>query len=54
MNRSARLPASSSPCAKRMGRGTMCNMVEGPTTPDRPSTALRAVPLPIASGDRED
>jgi len=44
----------SSLSAKRMGRGTMRSMVEGLTDSDCPSTALRAVPLPIACGDRED
>ncbi|HEX8448414.1 MAG TPA: hypothetical protein VF652_02380, partial [Allosphingosinicella sp.] len=46
---------SSSPCAKRMGRGTMRSMVEGlRQAADRPSTTHRVVPLPIACGDRED
>jgi error-prone DNA polymerase len=46
--------ASSSLSAKRMGRGTVRRTVEGQTAPEGPSTALRAVPLPIAFGDRED
>ena len=32
----------------------MRSMVEGQSGSDSPSTALRAVPLPIACGDRED
>src|SRR5688572_8822706 len=35
-----------------MGRGTMQSMVEGQSRPQRPSTALRAVPLPIRCADR--
>ena len=47
-----------------MGRGTKRSLVEGPAAflipadpvekAASPSTALRAVPLPIACGDRED
>jgi hypothetical protein len=37
-----------------MGRGTVRSMVEGLRTPDCPSTALRAVPLPVRCADRED
>jgi sugar transferase (PEP-CTERM/EpsH1 system associated) len=37
-----------------MGRGTMRSMVEGLAAPEGPSTALRAVPLPIGFADRED
>ena len=32
----------------------MRSMAEGLAAPGFPSTALRAVPLPIACGDRED
>ncbi len=38
-----------------MGRGTMRSMVEGPLAGHyRPSTALRAVPLPMRFAHRED
>ena len=37
-----------------MGRGTASNAVEGHSDSVGPSTTLRAVPLPIACGDRED
>jgi hypothetical protein len=37
-----------------MGRGTMRSMVEGLRRRKGPSTALRAVPLPIGVADWED
>ncbi len=37
-----------------MGRGTSRRLVEGQSAPVCPSTALRAVPLPIRCADREE
>jgi hypothetical protein len=42
------------PCRVAMGRGTMRSMVEGQSDSASPSTALRAVPLPMSCAHRED
>jgi hypothetical protein len=49
-----RVSFSYPPCAAGVGRGTMRSMVEGLTGADCPSTARRAVPLPMSFAHRED